>query len=93
MIIFPANFFMIVLSPWLILLTIIFAILYVGFTFGLFNVILFVTFVVLLSSFVYWKSTPKVVAGFLDAQINLLIGIIKLAIKGPDFMWSKEHRH
>lgn len=55
--------------------------------------ILFVTFVVLLSSFVYLKSTPKVVAGFLDAQINLLIGIIKLAIKGPDFMLLKEHRH
>jgi cellulose synthase/poly-beta-1,6-N-acetylglucosamine synthase-like glycosyltransferase len=92
MIVFPANFFMMVLSPWLILLTMIFAMLFLGFTFGLFYAILFVTLVVLLTSLVYLKSTPKMVAGFLDAQINLLVGFFKLATKGPDFMWSKEHR-
>lgn len=91
-VVFPANFFMMVLSPWLILLTAIFAVLYLGFTFGLFYAILFFTLVVLLTSFVYLKSTPKMVAGFLDAQINLLVGFFKLATKGPDFMWSKEHR-
>lgn len=59
LIIFPANFFMMILSPWLILLTMVFGILYFGIVFGFpYALLLFVT-VASLALVIYVRSTPK----------------------------------
>jgi cellulose synthase/poly-beta-1,6-N-acetylglucosamine synthase-like glycosyltransferase len=92
LIIFPANFFMMILSPWLILLTTVLGLLYVEVLFGLLFMTLSSAFLVCVVVLVYATSKPKIVAGFIDAQINLIIGLFRLIFKGPDFMWSKEHR-
>ncbi len=90
--IFPANFFMMILSPLLILLAVITGFVYLYSLLGIFlsSVISLIAFALI--TIVYFKSWPKIVAGFLDAQLNLLIGFVKLIIKGPDFKWTKDKR-
>jgi cellulose synthase/poly-beta-1,6-N-acetylglucosamine synthase-like glycosyltransferase len=92
LVIFPANFFMMIVSPWLILLTAILGLLYIGIVFGILYMVLSSALGMLMATSIYITSKPKIVAGFLDAQLNLIIGLFKLISKGPDFMWSKEHR-
>jgi cellulose synthase/poly-beta-1,6-N-acetylglucosamine synthase-like glycosyltransferase len=92
LIIFPANFFMMILSPWLIVVTLILGELSLGVTLGSFYALLFLIGLTVLISLIYVKSTPKVIAGFIDAQLNLIIGFLKLATQGPSYMWTKEKR-
>jgi len=89
LIIFPANFFMMVISPWLILLSVILGLLYVSTVFGVFYMVLCSVLGILLVATIYLTSKPKIVAGFLDAQLNLIIGLFRLILRGPDFMWPK----
>jgi cellulose synthase/poly-beta-1,6-N-acetylglucosamine synthase-like glycosyltransferase len=92
LVIFPANFFMIILSPWLFVLAAVLGLLCVGILFGaVYAAVVSVVlgFLIVLS---YVTSRPKMLAGFLDAQVNLIIGLMKLISRGPDYMWSKEHR-
>jgi len=85
--IFPANFFMMIVSPWLMLATLISICvwLYTLLSILSFPLIFALIFGVLI---MYTKSTPKIVSGFIDAQINLLIGFVKLLIKDPEFNWA-----
>lgn len=92
LLVFPANFFMMILSPWLVLVTTILGLVYVGLVLGVFATALCTTLAVFIPVVTYVTSKPKILAGFLDAQMNLIIGSLKLVFKGPDFMWSKEHR-
>lgn len=93
LIVFPANFFMMILSPWLILFTLFTGFIYLynltGVLLSSVGALLFLALITV----VYLKSRPKIVAGFLDSQLNLLIGFVKLIIKGPDFKWTKDKRH
>lgn len=91
-IVFPANFFMMIVSPWLILLSAILGLLYIGIVFGVLYMVLCSALGILMVVSIYFTSKPKIVAGFLDAQLNLIIGLFKLISGGPDFMWSKERR-
>jgi cellulose synthase/poly-beta-1,6-N-acetylglucosamine synthase-like glycosyltransferase len=92
LIVFPANFFMMIVSPWLLLYLLVSGAVYLSTFLALPFVFLYLVGVVSLTCFVYLKSVPKVLAGFLDAQINLLIGFFGLMSKGPDFMWTKERQ-
>lgn len=92
LIVFPANFFMMILSPWLILLTLLTGFIYLYSLFGAFlSSVVALSFITLIAV-IYFKSRPKIVAGFLDSQLNLLIGFVKLIIRGPDFKWRKSNR-
>jgi len=90
LVIFPANFFMMILSPWLILCTAILGLLSIGALFGSLFMVLCSILVVIVTVLIYTTSKPMIVAGFLDAQFNLIIGLLKLIVKGPEFMWLKE---
>jgi cellulose synthase/poly-beta-1,6-N-acetylglucosamine synthase-like glycosyltransferase len=93
LIVFPANFFMMILSPWLILLTFVTGFIYLySLTGALLSSVSALLFLALIAV-IYFKSMPKMVAGFLDSQLNLLIGFVKLITKGPDFKWTKDNRH
>ena len=93
LIVFPANFFMMILSPWLILLTLATGFIYLYSLVGVFlSSIVALSFIILIT-ITYFKSRPKIFAGFLDSQLNLLVGFVKLIIKGPDFKWAKNKRH
>ena len=90
--IFPANFFMMILSPWLILLSLVICFIYLLNLAGLIiSSMILLLFLVLIAA-AYVKSTPKILAGFLDSQLNLLVGLFKLVTKGPDFRWTKNKR-
>ena len=93
LIIFPANFFMIILSPWLILFTLITGFIYLYSLLGLLLSSITILIFLTLITIVYLKAKPKTVAGFLDSQLNLLIGFVKLIVKGPEFKWAKDKRH
>ncbi|MFQ6052533.1 MAG: glycosyltransferase [Candidatus Hydrothermarchaeota archaeon] len=88
LVIFPANFFMVVISPWLMLLTFFLSFIYLYKLLGLFSLLLTFGFLALILV-VYTKSKPRIVAGFLDAQLNLIIGFLNLITKGPYFKWDK----
>jgi len=90
LVIFPANFFMMILSPWLILCTAILGLLSIGALFGSLFMVLCSILVVIVTVLIYITTKPMIVAGFLDAQFNLIIGLLKLIVKGPEFMWLKE---
>jgi cellulose synthase/poly-beta-1,6-N-acetylglucosamine synthase-like glycosyltransferase len=92
LVIFPANFFMMILSPWLILLTAILGLLLVGAFLGFLYAVICCVLIVCMTVFAYVTSKPKVLAGFIDAQLNLVVGLFKLVFAGPDFMWYKDHR-
>jgi cellulose synthase/poly-beta-1,6-N-acetylglucosamine synthase-like glycosyltransferase len=92
LIVFPANFFMIILSPWLILFTLVTGFIYLYSLLGLLLSSVGAFVFLGLIAFIYFKSRPKIVAGFLDSQLNLLFGFVKLVIKGPDFKWRKGNR-
>jgi cellulose synthase/poly-beta-1,6-N-acetylglucosamine synthase-like glycosyltransferase len=89
MFIFPANFFMMILSPWILLLTLALGFVFLLEVWGLITASFSIVIFMILVSIIYVRAEPRFVAGFLDAQLNLLIGFLKLVIKGPDFMWSK----
>ena len=91
-VIFPANFFMMILSPWLILCTVILGLLSIGIFLGNLVMVLCSILFVLMTVLVYVTSKPMILAGFIDAQVNLIVGLFKLVAKGPEFMWSKERR-
>jgi len=92
LIIFPANFFMMILSPWLLVATLILGELSLGVTLGSLYALLLLVGLIALISMMYVKSTPKMISGFIDAQLNLIIGFLKLATQGPSYMWTKEKR-
>lgn len=91
LIILPANFFMMILSPWLLLFTLFLGFVYMYSVFGSLS-LLFILIFLSLTSIAYVKATPKIVAGFLDAQLSLIVGFLKLITKGPDFKWTKDKR-
>lgn len=85
--IFPANFFMIIVSPWLMLITLLSICVWLH---TILNILSFPVIFALISGvlIMYTKSSPKIVAGFIDAQINLLVGFLKLITRGPEFSWA-----
>ncbi len=92
LIIFPANFFMIILSPWLILLSLAIFFIFLSDLAGLLISSMALLLFLASTATAYAKSTPKILAGFLDSQLNLLVGLFKLVSKGPDFRWTKNKR-
>lgn len=91
-VIFPANVFMIIISPWIMLFLIPLVFLYLSGFMGTAIAFGFTSLAVLTALLIYVKSTPKALAGFLEAQIALILGSLELALKGPDFKWTKEKR-
>lgn len=91
MFIFPSNFFMMIISPWLILFLAVMGSFLLYKIFALIGIIL-VFFTLIIIIIIYIKSTPKSIAGFLEAQLSLVIGALNLVFKGPDFMWEKTKR-
>lgn len=90
LVVFPANFFMMILSPWLFLAIAVLGVLYLSTIFGFLFALLMFAAVASLGLLVYLKAKPRILAGFLDAQLNLIIGALKLVAKGPDYIWAKE---
>ena len=88
LIILPANFFMMVLSPWLITLMTLFGFILLYEYFSFFSLPIIVSLILLILA-AYEKSWPRTICGFIDAQFSLLIGSITLVIKGPDFKWER----
>lgn len=90
-IIYPSNFFMMIVSPWLILILTI-----LGFPliYNLFNIagVLLIFLILALLTLIYLTSTPKGLAGFIETQICLIIGTLNLILSGPDFMWTKNDK-
>ncbi|MEM2291976.1 MAG: glycosyltransferase [Nitrososphaerota archaeon] len=91
-VIFPANFFMMILSPWLILAALILGLVSAGIIFGNLVMATLSALALVIVVFVYLTSKPMILAGFIEAQINLIIGFFKLVVKGPEFIWSKNSR-
>jgi cellulose synthase/poly-beta-1,6-N-acetylglucosamine synthase-like glycosyltransferase len=83
--IFPMNFFMIVLEPILILLSVIFLIMSL-FT----NPVASSAGLVLLSSplLSYVFKYPSILAAVTESQLALLIGYIKWVFSGPEYKWD-----
>lgn len=88
MFVFPANFLMILVLPWLILLEIGLISVWLYITIGIISLAIILLFVLFIS-FIYVKSTPRILAGFIDSQISLLVGSLNLLYKGPKFSWKK----
>lgn len=88
MIIFPSNFFMMIVSPWLILFLAVSGSFLMYKIFNLMGIIL-AGFILALIVLMYIKATPKSIAGFIETQLSLVIGAVNLILKGPNFMWRK----
>ncbi|MCW4044515.1 MAG: glycosyltransferase [Candidatus Bathyarchaeota archaeon] len=91
-IVFPANFFMMIISPWLFLSLVPLGFLFLSELFGVYSASGLFVFGILSVAFIYVKSIPRTLAGFLEAQLSLIVSFFKLALNGPDFMWTKEKR-
>lgn len=91
-IVFPANFFMMILSPWFILALVPLGLLFLSELFGLIPAAISILLLVMSAIAMYVTSTPQALAGFIESQIALIVASFKLAVKGPDFMWTKETR-
>jgi cellulose synthase/poly-beta-1,6-N-acetylglucosamine synthase-like glycosyltransferase len=90
LVIFPANFFMMILSPWMFVLSAFLGAYYLYTLLNIFYVVLIGAGFLVGIYTIYTTSKPKIIAGFLDAQINLIIGSLQLIAKGPSYAWSKE---
>lgn len=90
LIIFPANFFMMVVSPCLVLSAILLA-LFSLYQYSTWYSLAATILIPLLTFLIYRKSWPKAVAGFIDSQLNLLVGLVTLIINGPEFKWEKDY--
>jgi cellulose synthase/poly-beta-1,6-N-acetylglucosamine synthase-like glycosyltransferase len=88
MFIFPANFFMIVVLPWLILLELALTSYWLYRSCYPLSIFIILALAIALVT-IYLKSKPKLLAGFIEAQLSLLIGSITLLIRGPQFSWKK----
>lgn len=87
-IIYPLNFFMIIVSPWLTLIILI-LIISLFYTYLKFIGIITTTFMFFILMIALVIEKPKILSGFAEAQISLLIGFIKLLIGGPEYIWEK----
>lgn len=88
MIIFPLNFYLVVIEPWLLLLISLVFPIFLYSLFALKGMILCTMFYsILIVS--YAIGYPKFFSGFLDSQLALIIGLINLTVKGPSYIWQK----
>lgn len=86
--IFPLNFHLIVIAPWILFL--------ISWVFPVFMYAeygdLGVMAVALLYSLIivsYASGYPKLFTGFIESQLALVLGGLNLALKGPAYMWTK----
>jgi len=90
--VFPANVFMMLLSPWILLSLIPLSFLSLIPICGIIYAFIFTFLIVSIILSICLTATPKALASFLDAQINLIVGFFQLILKGPDFKWTKTTR-
>ena len=86
--IFPANFFMVIVLPWLIL----FWVLLAGFELFRFMYpfsIFILPALAILLSIMYAESKPKLFAGFVEAQLSLIVAAVTILVFGPQFSWRR----
>jgi len=86
-VIFPANFLMMLVLPWLMLSEIVLICIWLLTLLG-YAALPVILVIILGISFVYLKSKPRLLAGFIDSQINLIVGTLQLIRKGPKFSWK-----
>jgi len=87
-IVFPLNFYIIIIEPWLLisLAALLPATLfYIFHTYGL--IISLLLYTILSISFL--KGQPSFIAGFVESQIALIIGFLNLILKGPQYIWER----
>ncbi len=86
--IFPLNFCMMIVNPWLLVIfTILFPIIFFQ-IFGACILLIILIFYSLLF-LVYLKGWVGIVAGFIESQLALISGFLRLALKGPEYIWGK----
>ncbi|MFQ6089401.1 MAG: glycosyltransferase [Candidatus Methanofastidiosia archaeon] len=85
--VFPANFFMLIISPWMIFTALLMGILQLYESLGLHAI-----WVLILGAFFtylsYRLSSLRFISGFLDSQLSLLIGGLKL-LRSPEYIWKR----
>ena len=89
LIVFPTMFLLMVVNPWLLLLLGI-GILYFLSVLGGISGLLLTTLVVVFLGLSYIMGHPKLLSGFVESQISLLLGGLNLLVKGPSYIWEKK---
>lgn len=88
MLIFPLNFFMIVISPWIMLLLGILFVMTSYLVWGVLGSLATISVIgILLTSLA--TGRPKFLTGYMEAQLSLILGWIKLLTRGPEYIWEK----
>jgi cellulose synthase/poly-beta-1,6-N-acetylglucosamine synthase-like glycosyltransferase len=90
MVVFPITFAMIVLNPWLILAMIGFTSVALSLNYGFCGIILIAIGLGATIS-IYTTGTPPLLAGLLESQLALIIGWLRLTVRGPEHIWAKAH--
>jgi len=87
MVFFPITFAMLVVNPWLLIVmassVVILYLLNLSVLGGLLGIVVIATAVS-----VYFTQTPSWLAGFLESQLALIIGWIRLIIYGREYKWT-----
>jgi len=88
--IFPTMFLLIVVNPWLLPLLGLGILYFLSGLIGISGVLL-TTLVVIFLGLSYVTGHPKLLSGFLESQISLLLGGLSLLLRGPSYIWEKKN--
>ena len=82
LLIYPLNFLMIIITPWLILSSFIWLP-------YLISIPELIPIMAMLGITIYLIGKPSFIAGFIEANLALVIAQIILLFKGPEYIWSR----
>lgn len=90
LIVFPTMFLLMVVNPWLLPFLGL-GILY--FLSGLVGIscLFLIALVVISLGLSYVTGHPKLLSGFLESQISLILGGLNLLLRGPSYIWEKKN--
>jgi len=91
LLVFPLNFYMIVVMPWLLVAFAVILPIVLYYLFDLYGIMFSIAFYTLLL-ISYIKGSIGPIAGLIEAQLALIIGFFNLILKGPQYMWKKVER-
>ncbi|UCC33801.1 MAG: glycosyltransferase [Candidatus Bathyarchaeota archaeon] len=88
LIVFPTMFFLMVVNPWLLPLLGVGILHFLSELIGVSFLLLTILAVTFLGVS-YLAGLPKLLSGFLESQISLLLGGLNLLLRGPSYIWDK----
>jgi len=91
LIIFPAIFFMMIVSPWLFLANIIFFILMLWTLLGYYSLIIIVLSIIVFAAS-YKLSFPSKLESFIDSQLSLIVAQLRVLFRKSSHKWEKVER-